>query len=79
MKVTYKKLNGEVVVRNVVPIGFELDEDNKVDVIDLTEYSEAEQEYYETQLLEARRKYTEHIYALGLRSNFRRFLVDKIV
>ena len=74
----YTKDSGAVSDREVVPVGFDFGERDKVLCIDLSDYKGQELEERKRIVEQLRKDYIESIYASDLRGNFRTFFLDGI-
>ena len=72
---TYTKPNGEVSERKLYVINFPSD---SYFGIDLSEFSEEEQDYYNKALTELHKGVEDEIEKLGLAHNYRRFKEDRM-
>ena len=74
----YRKDNGEESEREVVPVGFDFGDRDRVLCIDLSEFKGDELAERKKLVEELRREYIKSIYASDLRGNFRSFFLDNI-
>ena len=74
----YTKDDNSVSDREVVPVGFDFGDRNKVLCIDLSDYRGQELEKRKRIVEELRKEYIKSIYASDLRGNFRTFFLDGI-
>ena len=74
----YTKDNKSTSNREVVPVGFDFGDRDKVLCIDLSDYKGQELEQRKRIVEQLRKDYIESIYASDLRGNFRTFFLDGI-
>ena len=74
----YTKDSGDISDREVVPVGFDFGDRNKVLCIDLSDYNGQELEKRKLIVEQLRKDYIKSIYASDLRGNFRSFFLDGI-